>query len=61
MYKVKGEMTPDQRVAHERKLLDAMLWMRRNGKARVDRETHATAILAQVERVRTAQDKADGA
>lgn len=62
MYKVKGNtlITPEQAHAHERKVLDAMLWMRNRRIKRVDRVAHADAITAQVKRVQALREKENG-
>lgn len=48
-----GSMTPEQQEAHERKLLEACLWMKKNAKPRVDGETHSVALTRQVNKVRS--------
>lgn len=57
-----GSMTPEQQERHERKLLEACLWMKKNAKPRVDGEAHSVALSRQVNKVRTirAEAKAKG-
>ncbi len=55
---VVGEMTPEERERHERKLLNALLWMKNHGKARCDGEEHPVAITRQLSAVKAARSAA---
>lgn len=51
----------DSEEAHERKLLEAMVWMREQKVERCDRQPHKEAVQRQLNRWLDALDRAEGA